>query len=87
MRHLKLWFTRRNAARFFGGDFHCFTHVTHDASRKGFLAKMLGLVAVAGLAPRWLAKAATERPDRTAASAPVTIRPDARAVARRSDTI
>ena len=48
---------------------------------------MLGLVAVAGLAPRWLTKNAAARPERAAASAPVTIRPDSRAVARRGDSI
>jgi len=48
---------------------------------------MLGLVAVAGLAPRWLAKNAATRPDRAKASAPVTIRPEARAVARRGDSL
>jgi hypothetical protein len=48
---------------------------------------MLGLVAVAGLAPRWLAKTTAARPDRVSPSSPVTIRPEARAIARRGDSL
>src|SRR5687767_5240774 len=44
-----------NCAPFFGGDFNPSTDtVSHDPSRKSFLAKLIGFVAVAGIAPRML---------------------------------
>ncbi|HVU24526.1 MAG TPA: hypothetical protein VHE13_10410 [Opitutus sp.] len=49
---------------------------------------MLGLVAVAGLAPRWLVKGAPARSTHAqAAQCPVAIRPDARAVSRQADSL
>jgi hypothetical protein len=51
--------------------------VSQDPSRKQFLAKVLGLVAVAGLAPKLLAKPAAPTP---AAS----LQPEIRAVSRRA---
>jgi hypothetical protein len=82
---------KRNRAHFFRPDFNHPppTSVSHDPSRKSFLAKMIGLVAVAGLAPRLAARAATSRPetDRSSATPAITLRPDARAVARRADSV
>ena len=79
-----------NYAPFFGGDFnHSTDIVSHDPSRKSFLAKLVGLVAVAGFAPRLLAKAQeSSRPVNAAAVvSKFALRPDARAVARRSDSV
>jgi len=63
--------------------------VSHDPSRKSFLGKLIGLFAVASLAPRVLAKtavnAATE--DSKKAPAPFSLRPDSRAVSRRADSV
>jgi len=87
MRIPKFWFTTETAPPFLGGDFkHFISTVTHDPSRKGFLAKMAGLIAVAGLAPRLLANASLAPAPSTTVS-PVKIRPDARAVARRNDSV
>jgi hypothetical protein len=63
--------------------------VSHDPTRKSFLAKLIGLVAIAGLAPRALAKSAVTTPASNTASPvlPFTLRPDARAVARREDAV
>ena len=79
-----------NYAPFFGGDFnHSTDIVSHDPSRKSFLAKLIGLVAVAGFAPRMLAKSpgstVSTRP--SPAVSPFTLRSDARAVARRVDSV
>jgi len=80
----------RNSAPFFGGDFnHSTATVIHDPSRKSFLAKLVGLVAVAGFAPRMLAKLPESAASKGSA-APVssfTLQPESRAVARRSDSI
>jgi len=60
--------------------------VSHDPSRKHFLAKLIGLFAVVGIAPRLLAKPvqAPSIPAAPAASG-ITLRPESRAVARRGD--
>ena len=58
--------------------------MSHDPSRKHFLAKLTGLVAVAGLAPRLFTKTRA-RPAVPAVDASlIALRPDSRAVARRS---
>jgi len=76
-----------NRAAFFGGDFNQFTAtVSHDPSRKRFLGKLIGLVAVVGIAPRVLTKipgAAKPAP----AGSRLMVRSDSRAVARRGDSI
>ena len=79
-----------NCAAFFGGDFNPSTDtVSHDPSRKSFIAKLAGLVAVAGFAPRALAKlpAAVVTTTPTPVVSPFTLRTDARAVARRADSV
>ena len=80
----------RNCAPFFGGDFnHSTATVIHDPSRKSFLAKLVGLVAVVGLAPRMLAKL-PESTGTKGSPAPVssfTLQRESRAVARRSESI
>jgi hypothetical protein len=63
--------------------------VSHDPSRKSFLGKLAGFVAVAGFAPRLLAKPLSANPSSTSAKAsvPFTVRSDSRAVARRADSV
>jgi hypothetical protein len=78
-----------NSAPFFGGDSnHSTEPVSHDPSRKSFLAKLIGFIAVAGVAPRVVAKSAVSvtPADRPAPVSPFTVRPDDRAVPRRADT-
>ncbi|WP_148218186.1 hypothetical protein [Opitutus terrae] len=63
--------------------------MSHDPSRKTFLAKLIGIAAVASLAPRLFAKRAAAAAD---ASTPVkaagfTLQRESRAVARRADSI
>ena len=60
--------------------------VSHDPTRKHFFAKLIGLIAAAGLAPRLLAQAQTGR-DRPVAPAKIELRPESRAVARRADSV
>jgi hypothetical protein len=55
--------------------------VSPNCSRKSFFAKLGGLLAATGLAPALLAKNATKTELPTAA--PVTIRPEQRAIARK----
>jgi hypothetical protein len=79
-----------NTAPFFGGDFNHFTDaVSHDPSRKSFLAKLVGLVAVAGFAPRAVAKLSVSAPSKSSNTpvSPFSLQPDVRAVARRADTV
>jgi len=79
-----------NSAPFFGGDSnHSTEHVSHDPSRKSFLAKLIGFIAVAGLAPRVVAKStlSVEPTNQPAPVLPFTLRTDARAVARRADAV
>lgn len=92
MRHPKFWFTTANVTRFFGADFNLFPpHVSHDPSRKSFLGKLIGLVAVAGLAPRLFAKSASSVTASTATPAaapkPFTLQSETRAVSRRADSV
>jgi len=63
--------------------------VSHDPTRKSFLAKLIGLVAIAGLAPRALAKSAAtaSAPETGSPVSRIALRPDARAVARRPDAL
>jgi hypothetical protein len=58
--------------------------VSHDPSRKHFLAKLIGLFAVASIAPRIFGQRAPVETKAPVASG-VTIRNDSRAVARRSE--
>jgi len=79
-----------NCAPFFGGDFNPSTDtVSHDPSRKTFLAKLIGFAAVAGFAPRVLAKVpgSTVSTQPATPVSPFTLRPDSRAVARRADSV
>jgi hypothetical protein len=73
----------------FRGDFSSFITrpVTQNSSRKVFLAKLLGVTALLGCFPRLFAKttASAITPDSNAR--PFELRPDARAVARRSDSV
>lgn len=92
MRHSKFWFTTAKRTRFFGADFNLFPpHVSHDPSRKSFIGKLLGLVAVAGVAPRLFAKSATAVTASTtnpvAAPKPFTLQSETRAVSRRADSV
>lgn len=79
----KFRFTTETPPRSLAGASTYFTAflVSHDPSRKNFLGKLIGLAALAGLAPRLLAKipSATLSP----ASPAVTVRAEPRAVARR----
>ncbi len=77
----------------FGSDFGPFPPlpVTHNPSRKQFVAKLLGVSAAIGVAPQLLAKTDSTGSAAAAKSASSTarkfeLRHDARAVARR-DTI
>jgi hypothetical protein len=60
--------------------------VSHDPTRKHFFAKLIGLIAAAGLAPRLLAQSQASRP-RPVAPAQIELRPESRAVARRADSV
>jgi hypothetical protein len=60
--------------------------VSHDPSRKHFFAKLLGLIAAVGLAPKLLSKPLGQSvagPTPTA----VNLRPESRAVARREESV
>jgi hypothetical protein len=74
----------RKSAPFFGGRFYHFNAslVSYDPSRKSFLGKLIGLAAVAGLAPRLLAKSPAAAPAPVAPA--LAVRPEPRAVARRT---
>jgi hypothetical protein len=91
MRFPKFSFTSHTADSSFGRDFNhtLGTSVSHDPSRKSFLAKMIGLGAAVGLAPRLVARAAVTpaAADTPATKPAVVVRPDARAVARRTDSV
>jgi len=56
--------------------------VSTQHSRKTFFAKLAGLFAAAGVAPKLLAKSASPAAAPVAATAPFAIRPDVRSVAR-----
>jgi hypothetical protein len=79
-----------NAELFFRQRFSTIspTPVSHDPTRKSFLAKLTGLIAVAGFAPRLFARAASSPAVTALPPAPtIALRPDSRAVARRADSI
>lgn len=78
-----------NDAPFFGADFNPLPDtVSHDPSRKSFLAKLTGIIAIVGFAPRLLAKLpATVAAPAPTSSASVVLRPDSRAVARRPESL
>jgi hypothetical protein len=78
---------KRNSAPFFPRAFLIISTrpVSHDPSRKQFFAKLLGLTALAGFLPKMLAKSSVAAP--APAAEPVTVRPDSRAVARRTETL
>jgi len=60
--------------------------VSHDPTRKHFFAKLIGLIAAAGLAPRLLAKNPALPAAKPAAARGFELRPETRAVARRGDS-
>lgn len=66
--------------------FHAFL-VSYDPSRKSFLGKLIGLAAVAGIAPGLLAKNSVVSPSPVTTTPRPVVRPDARAVARREPVI
>jgi len=79
---------KTNGAPFFGADFNQFTDtVSHDPSRKRFLGKLTGLLALAGIAPRLVAKSAAAVTAPAEIARPVVLRPDSRAVARRAESV
>ncbi|MGA2017022.1 MAG: hypothetical protein ABSH26_08695 [Opitutaceae bacterium] len=59
--------------------------MSHDPSRKHFLARILGFAAAGALAPRSVARAVAPAPDNKAGgpAAPFLLRREPRAVARR----
>jgi hypothetical protein len=62
--------------------------VSHDPSRKTFLLKLLGFTAAAGFAARFFTRAAKrDAAPAPAASAPIALRTETRAIARRADTV
>lgn len=62
--------------------------VSHQHSRKTFFAKLLGLFAVAGVAPKLLAKpTASPAAAPVSESAPFKVSQDSRAVARSGETV
>lgn len=62
--------------------------MSHQHSRKTFFAKLLGLFAVAGVAPKLLAKpAASPAAAPVSGTAPFKVSQDARAVARSGDAV
>jgi hypothetical protein len=81
----KLWFTSQNPLRFFSFDLNHFAKnpVNSRCSRKTFVMKLSGLVAVAGLAPRILARAVARAPARP--PSPLVPRPEPRSVPRTTE--
>ncbi|MFA6962499.1 MAG: hypothetical protein WC205_17215 [Opitutaceae bacterium] len=62
--------------------------MSHQHSRKTFFAKLLGLFAVAGVAPKLLAKSsASPAAAPVSAEAPFKVTQDSRTVARSGDTV
>jgi hypothetical protein len=61
--------------------------VSHDPSRKTFLLKLLGFTAGAGFAARLFNRAAKRAAAKARASAPIVLRTEPRAIARRGDTV
>jgi len=60
--------------------------VSHDPSRKHFFAKLLGLIAAVGLAPKLLSKSREQSVADQAAPA-VALRPESRAIARSAESV
>jgi hypothetical protein len=74
---------KRKVAPFLGRDLSTsHSTVSHDTSRKQFFAKLAGLAAAVAVVPKVLAKSAPVAP-----AAPVNVRPETRAVARRADSV
>jgi hypothetical protein len=69
------------------GSHHFTCLVSYDPSRKRFFAHLLGLAAAIRFAPRVLAKFGSAAPAPTLSSTPIAVRPDARAVTRRAETV
>ena len=64
--------------------------MTHNPSRKQFFAKMFGSAAALTVLPKLVSKtpaSATANGDVRTPAAPVVVRSEARAVARRADTV
>jgi len=61
--------------------------VSNQSSRKAFLAKLTGFLALAGLAPKLLAKSASSAATPVSSQVPFAVRPDARSVARSADSV
>jgi hypothetical protein len=61
--------------------------VSHDPSRKTFLLKLLGFTAAAGFAARFLTRSAKRVAAKAPASAPIALRTEPRAIARRADSV
>jgi len=61
--------------------------VSHDPSRKQFFAKLLGAAAAVSVAPKLLAKSSPAAVTPAVSALPVMVRPEARAVARRADSV
>jgi hypothetical protein len=61
--------------------------VSHDPSRKTFLLKLLGFTAGAGFAARFFSRAVKRAATKPLASAPIALRTEPRAIARRADTV
>lgn len=91
----KFWFTSETPLPCFASDFSSSLTrpVTHNSSRKEFFAKLLGVVAISSFFPRLFARSAVATVDSPAADStgtpalPFAVRPDSRAVARRSDSV
>ena len=61
--------------------------MSHDPSRKTFLLKLLGFTAAAGFAARCFTRTAKRAAAQAPASAPIALRTEPRAIARRADTV
>jgi len=61
--------------------------VSTQTSRKAFLAKLTGFLALAGLAPKMFAKSASSAAAPVSPKVSFTVRPDARSVARSADSV
>jgi len=61
--------------------------VSHDPTRKHFFAKIIGLIAAAGFAPRLLANKPAQPAPTPGTSGGIELRPETRAVARRADSV
>jgi hypothetical protein len=66
---------------------HSTVTVSHDPTRKQFFAKLLGAATAVTVAPKLLAKTASSNPTSAAPVAPVVVRSEVRAVARRAGSV